>query len=220
MAKTYFSQYIDDINRIIKESINKHDMASIALENARKRNEKARADSDYSFDKKIVEAARFREAEAEYRESMKSLQDETDTAFQTLRQSLVKHIAEYTAADPGKVDQSAVMLLNSGSMRDTDLVALANKYWNNPTMLKLVAGEAEKNLTNSKTARSLAMKITEYISPDTRLRVFDDTVSIAKRTIQNNEHAASTFQRLWDEQFYSSAKHNMATLDSFNMEVM
>ena len=34
MAKTYFSQYIDDIDKIIKEAVNKHDMASIALAKA------------------------------------------------------------------------------------------------------------------------------------------------------------------------------------------
>lgn len=220
MAKTYFSQYIDDINKIIKAAINKHDMASIALADARQRNANAQANPEYSRDKKIVEAAAFREAEAEYRKSIEAIQNEADAAFKALRMSLAKHIAEYIAADPGKVDQSAVMLLNSGSMRDTDLVALANKYWNNPTMLKLVAGAAEKNLTDSKIARHLAVKIAEYVSPDARLRAYDDTVSIAKRTIQESETTAATFQRMWDEELYGSAKNNMASLDSFSVEVM
>ena len=142
MANTYFTQYIDDINRIIREARNKHDMASVALENARKRNEKAQSNREYSADKKMVEAVQFREAEAEYRKSVRNLQDETAATFKALRQSLVKHIAEYTTADPGKVDQNAVVLLNSGAMRDSDLVAMANQNWNNPTMLKLIAGNA------------------------------------------------------------------------------
>ena len=219
MAKTYFSQYIDDVDKIIKEAVHKHDKASIELEDARKRNERAQANQEYSRDKKTVEAAAFREAQAAYRKSVQSLQDEADTAFKSLRLSLAKHIAEYTAADPEKVDQNTVMLLNSGVMRDTDLVSMANKYWNNPTMLKLIAGEAEKNLTDSKTARYLAVKIAEYISPNTRLSVFDNTVSIAMRTIADDGHRAGVFQKMWNEEFYPSAKANMAALDGFNMEV-
>lgn len=220
MAKTYFSQYIDDIDKIIKEAVNKHDMASIALANARKRNEKAQANRDYSHDKKTVKAAMFREAEADYKKEVVAIQDDMETSFKALRLSLVKHIAEYTAADPGKVDQSAVMLLNSGSMRDTDLVALANKYWNNPTMLKLVASAAEKNLTDSKTARVLALKIAEYISPDTRLRVFDSAVDAAKRTVNHSESYSASFQKFWANEAYNALKTDMSRLDTFSMEVM
>lgn len=220
MAKTYFSQYIDDIDKIIKEAVNKHDMASIALANARKRNEKAQTNRDYSHDKKTVEAAMYREAEADYKKEVVAIQNDMETSFKALRLSLAKHIAEYTAADPGKVDQSAVMLLNSGSMRDTDLVALANKYWNNPTMLKLVASAAEKNLTDSKTARYLALKIAEYISPDTRLRVFDSAVDTAKRTVNHSESYSASFQKFWAGEAYNALKADMSRLDTFSMEVM
>lgn len=219
MAKTYFSQYIDDVDKIIKETVHKHDMASIALADARTRNEKAQANREYSRDKKAVEAAAYREAEADHRKSLRSLQDETRATFKALRQSLEKHIAEYTAADPEKVDQNAVVLLNSGVMRDTDLVAMANKYWNNPTMLKLIAGEAEKNLTDSKTARILAVEIAQYISPVSRLKNFDDAVDVAMRTIQDNERIAAVFQKEWAERFYPAIKGNMSALDSFAVEV-
>lgn len=220
MTKTYFSQYIDDIDKIIKEAVNKHDMASIALANARKRNEKAQANRDSSRDKKTVEAAMFREAERDYKKEVDSIQSDMETSFKALRLSLEKHIAEYTAADPEKVDQSAVMLLNSGAMRDTDLVSLANKYWNNPTMLKLVAGAAEKNLTDSKTARYLALKIDEYISPDSRLRVFDNAVDAAKRTVNHSENYSANLQKFWAEEAYGPLKTDMSRLDTFSMEVV
>lgn len=220
MAKTYFSQYIDDVDKIAKEYWHKHDMVSIALADARKRNEKAQANSEYSRDKKTVAAAAFREAEREYKKAVESIQNEMVTSFKALRQSLAKHIAEYTAADPGKVDQNAVVLLNSGVMRDTDLVAMANKYWNNPTMLKLIAGEAEKNLTDSKTARYLAVKIAEYISPDARLRVFDSAVDAAKRTVSQSESYSASFQKFWSGEAYNALKTHMSNLDTFSTEVM
>ena len=220
MAKTYFSQYIDDIDKIIKEAVNKHDMASIALADARTRNEKAQANREYSRDKKTVEAAAYREAESDYKKKVDSIQSDMEASFKALRQSLVKHIAEYTAADPEKVDQNAVMLLSSGAMRDTDLVAMANKYWNNPTMLKLIAGEAGKNLTDSKTARVLAVEIDRYISPDTRLRVFDSAVSAAKRTVSHSESYSAAFQKFWANEAYGPLKADMSRLDTFSVEVM
>ena len=219
MAKTYFSQYIDDVDKIIKEAVHKHDMASIALADARTRNEKAQANREYSRDKKTVEAAAYREAERDYKKEVESIQIDMEKSFKALRQSLVKHIAQYTAADPEKVDQNAVMLLSSGAMRDTDLVAMANKYWNNPTMLKLIAGEAEKNPTDSKTARILAVEIAQYISPVSRLKNFDDAVDVAMRTIQDNERIAAVFQKEWGERFYPAIKDNMSALDGFRVEV-
>ena len=70
MAKTYFSQYIDDVDKITREAINKHDMASIALADARTRKEKAQANREYSHDKKVVEAAAYREAESDYKKKV------------------------------------------------------------------------------------------------------------------------------------------------------
>jgi len=111
------------------------------------------------------------------------------------------------------------MLLNSGAMKDTDLVALANKYWNNPTMLKMIACQAEKNLDDSKIARFLATKISRYIAPTDRLRVFDDAVSVAMRTIQDNGNIAGTFQQKWSAEFKDSLRAAMAQHDTFKMEV-
>ena len=220
MAKTYFSQYIDDIDKIIKEAVNKHDMVSIALADARTRNEKAQANRDYSHNRKAAEAEAYREAERDYKKKVESIQRDMEASFKALRQSLAKHIAQYTAADPEKVDQNAVMLLNSGAMRDTDLVAMANKYWNNPTMLKLISGEAEKNLTDSKTARVLVVEIANHISPDNRLRVFDSAVDAAKRTVNKSESYSAAFQKFWANEAYGPLKADMSRLDNFGMEVM
>lgn len=219
MANTYFAQYIDDINSIIKEARHRHDKASIALKNALERNEAAQANKDYSLERKRLEATECREAEKNYRKAIETIQSESRQALGAVRQALAKHAIEYAAADPTKVDQGAVMLLQSGVMGDADLVSLSEKFWNNPTMLKLVAAEAEKNKSNSKMALYLSSKIQTYLSPESRLRVFDDTVSIAMRSLHSDENAASLFQKLWDEQYYQAAKNGMATLDSFSAEV-
>lgn len=216
MANTYFAQYIDDINRVIAEAIDKHDEASKALAWAHSRSEESKRDG--SRDKQIVAAAQLREAEANYNSKVRNIELEVDMAFKAIRQELEKHSVRYTAADPDRVDQNAVSLLNSGVMSDADFVAMANKYWNNPTMLKLIAGAAEQNLTDSKTARFLAVKIAEFIAPDTRLGVFDDTVSIAKRAIQSDTAAAEIYKKMWDEQFYSEMRKAMDSLDTFSME--
>lgn len=220
MAKTYFSQYIDDLNKIIKDVREKHDMESIQRENARKDYEKVNFDSSASADKKVVAAAAFREAETAYRVNLESLQRETERELKTLRGSFEKCIAEYTNADPDQLDQSAVMLLNSGAMKDTDLLALANKYATNPTMLKMVSGCAEKMLDKSKVARIMVMQISNYLSPANRLRLFDDAVRIAMRTIQSGGNVAGTFQKSWDTEYYPAIREAMEATEEFHVEVM
>lgn len=217
MAKTYFSQYIDDLNKIIKDAREKHDMESIQRENARKDYEKVNFDRSASADKKVVAAAAFREAETAYRVNLESLQRETERELKTLRGSFEKCIAEYTTADPDHLDQSAVMLLNSGAMKDTDLLALANKYATNPTMLKMVSGCADKMLDKSKVARIMVMQINNYLSPTYRLRLFDDAVSIAMRTIDRNESRSGAFQKSWDENYYPAIRKDMAATEEFHL---
>lgn len=216
MAHTYFAQYIDDVKGIVREAVDKHNKAATALAAARRENEESKRSGD--SDKQIVAAAYLRAAEAEYNDKVRNIEIDADMAFKAVRQELEKHSVNYTAVNPDRVDQNAVALLNSGVMSDADLVAMADKYWNNPTMLKLVAGAAEKNLTDSQTARYLAVRIAGFISPDTRLGVFDDTVSIAKRTIQADTTAAEIYKRMWDEQFYSDMRKAMESLDTFTME--
>lgn len=220
MANTYFSQYIDDIDTVIKEARIKHDLAFIALENAQEANKKAQLDQNISHHRKAIVAAQLREAEDEHRKTLNSLQVEAESSIKTLRRSFEKHIAEYSVADPSKVDQSTVMLLNSGAMRDTDLVALANKFWNNPTMLKLIMAESDKNLTDSKIARYLSVRIAHHLSPTYRLSIFDSAAEVAMRTIHPRASLARMHQKDWAETFFNEYRAAMAQTDTFRMEVV
>ena len=112
------------------------------------------------------------------------------------------------------------MLLNSGIMKDTDLLAFANKYATNPTMLKVVSGYADKMLDKSKVSRIMVTQINNYLSPTYRLRLFDDAVSIAMRTIQNHGSIAGTFQKSWDETYFPAIRKDMAATEEFHLEVM
>ena len=219
MKKTCFSQYIDDINDIIKEARLKHDRASIELERATKNSEKAIRDNRAGTDKRIIAEAQKREAEAEYRKSVHAIQEEADAAIKALRKSLEKHIMEYVAADPEKVDQGAVVLLNSGVMREWDFLSLANKFGDNPTMLNLIAGVASKEMPDSRGARYLAEQIREHITPAARMSLFDEANRLALRTIQDDGNMAGRYQKLWDENFYGTLKKNMGATETFKMEV-
>lgn len=218
MAQTYFTQYIDNINLIMQEARAKHNKAADAFTEAEKSNKEAQSNPKFSPAWKMVEAEKFHAAKQEYNEAVKKINEEAALSISAVRHTLTRHIAKYVAADPEKVDQSAVMLLNSGAMSDGDLVALANKFWNNPTMLKLISSHAEKNLDNSRSARLLASSISKYLAPESRLGVFDSAARIASRALSADPGRAATFQKHWDDHFYGELKDEMSALDSFSVE--
>lgn len=219
MERNYFTQYIDDINKIALEAREKYTKVSTALVDTQQAANAARIKYPVGDNKRIVAEASYKEAEAGYKRAVNDIQDELGKGFQNLRKTLLKHIAEYTAADPGKVDQNSIALLNSGAMTASDLVALANKHWNNPTMLKLVSAQAQKMPKENRIAGLLTNKIEEYISPEVRLNVFDTAVSCAQRTIQQDGYSATGFQKMWDNEFYEKMKSHMARFDTFSVNV-
>lgn len=218
MKYTYFSQYIDDIDAITRKAREEHDNVATKLETARAHNDATKRDRQASQDKRMIVAAQLREAEAEYKKSVEAIENEASTAFMKLRRSLVKDITEYTAADPSKIDQNAVMLLNSGAMSDADLVALANRFWNSPTMLKLISGKAQKMLDDSRIARLLATKIADFVSSKSRLEVFDTAAHITQRSIHRSGNLM--YKERLNDDILPGLRECMAQLDGFHMEAV
>lgn len=216
MKNIAFNKYIDGINTIIKDARTRHDLASIALHRAIERHESVQK-SGASPAKMAVAAAQVREAKEQYWTDVKDILSDTDEKFSNLRKELSETATRYFSADPESVDHDAVALLNSGVMSETDLAVLAKKFWGNATMLKLISGKAQD--LNTRTAAVLCDKIDNYMSVKNRLSVFDDAVSIAKRTIQADENMAGVFQTEWDNRFYESLRNNMAEFDNFPLEV-
>ena len=193
MKKKYFAEYIDEIDRIAKEARIRQDLASIALKKAEEKLNKDLKKTNLSVARKSAYREEFAEAEAAYRKEVEKIRVKMENDFRVLRGDLKKDVYEYLAADPGKVDQNAVALLSSGAINGVDLAAMSNKYWNNPTMLKLIKDRAEN--VQDDAAKSIRRTLSVHLNPETRLTNYDSAVHIAMKTIRHESGLSDGMQK-------------------------
>lgn len=217
MKKKHFAEYIDEIDRIAKEARIRQDLASITLKKAEEKFNKDLKNPNLSITRKNASREEFSEAEAAYRKEVESIRVDMENNFRVMREDLKKDVYEYVGANPDRVDQNAVALLSNGVVNDADLVSMSNKYWNNPTMLKLIAKHA--NDIQSRTASMIRLKISTYVSPDTRLNLYDQSVKIAMRTVQHDGGISGSLQKSWDNEWHEKLRAAMAETDTFSVEV-
>lgn len=215
MEKTYFAQYIDDLNAISKGARAKIEKADKELAAVKEKAGQAIRQFPVGHDKRTRAEIDMREAVDKYHHAILEVQAEADTKVKDTRGALVKHLETWAEAKPEMVDNNAVTLLSSGALVSSDLVALAEKNWNNPTMLKLIRTQAQK--TNDRLSAALDIKIRDFLAPTQRMRLFDDTAAIVAKTYQTNTDIALKIGAVWDEQFYDSARSHMAAFEAFQM---
>ena len=85
---------------------------------------------------------------------------DTDATLNTgraaLRMELKADIHKRSLANPGDVISAAITLLDSGIMTADDLLALADRYNDNPTMLRLIMPRARQAMCTANTTRDHA----------------------------------------------------------------
>ena len=171
-----------------------------------------------SVTRKNASREEFAEAESAYRKEVEKIRVNMENDFHALRGELKKDVYEYLAADPGKVDQNAVALLSSGAINGIDLAAMSNKYWNNPTMLKLIKDRAEN--VQDDAAKSVRRALSVHLNPETRLTNYDSAVHVAMKTIRHEPGLSDGMQKHWDTEWYEGLRANMAKTDAFSVEVV
>ena len=221
MGKTYFHQYIDDLDKIAKQYRVKHDLASVRVEKARQKNSQVQNDRASSADKRMVSAAALREAEREHKRDMEEIEAGADREIKALRKNFEQHMAEFFTAKPEKIDQAAVSLMASGIMKASDLEALANQHANNPTMLRLISSHAHAMNEGKGTdlidrrASVLHGIIERFCATKERLDLFDTAAKVVLMSVDRDEYRAGAFQREWDGGVYSNIKAHMTRMESF-----
>lgn len=224
MKHQYFADYITELDKIYRESREAHDLASIKVSEARKAMDEITpmypigSDGNIHYNRQLAEQ-NYKDALRGYAESMKHLEEGISAQVKALRADLAKDVAEFVKIDPAAVDANTMTLLNSGALTGRDFLDLANKFWNNPTMLRLISAEAQKRLDKSAIARHLAVRIAKFTEPKARLQIFDEATDILSRTVRPDSSLSGAMQQRWDSEYLSAFRANMAALDSFSLEV-
>lgn len=226
MKHKYFANFLDDIQDVYDEHIKKYQEAFSDLERARKAKERVDSNPGDRFfgEKRHLAAKELVVAEREFKMAADKIQNEAMYAVDALKKALKNDVAEYAAADPGKLDANTVTLLNSGILGSRDLVGLANKNWGNPTMLRLIENYAnriaESDLSGHDRAvvNTLRQRINSHCGEKDRIDIMDAAGAWVRKCLQGNEYVAAAMQREAPNAF-GHLRELMASTDTFSMEV-
>lgn len=98
----------------------------------------AKADCKRMEDQPQAEAA-LQAAEQAHAAELSAAEEKARSAYTALRAELAEKVRKASLVSPGDVEPQALALLESGVMKADDFAALAERYGENPTMLRLVS---------------------------------------------------------------------------------
>ena len=117
--------------------------------------QKAKKASKAMEDKDAAEAA-CTAAEQAYSAAVTDADASLNAARSALRMELKESVHKQTIANPDDVVSTAITLLDSDVMTADDLLALTDRYSNNPTMLRLIMPRVRQAMCTANTTRDHA----------------------------------------------------------------
>lgn len=132
-----------------------YDTAKVAKAAALTRLQKAKMAAGKIEDKAAAEAA-CTAAERAYSAAVTDAGTILNAGRAALRVELKADVHKRSLVNPGDVISAAITLLDSGIMTADDLLALADRYNDNPTMLRLIMPRARQAMCAANTTRDHA----------------------------------------------------------------
>lgn len=200
------SDFIDEMEGIYRTSRaiynrlqEKVDNARAAMNAAHKAfNESTGANRQIAEARYTIAKDALKNAEDAFRKDVYELGNSHDAKVAELRQRFDDHLNEHYSASPDKLDAATMQLLNAGICTPVELARLAERHKDNPTMLRIVAGYADKIADNRNqshenymTCRSIAMMASRVKDGSREMNVFDSAVTSLRYGIQNDPATAN-----------------------------
>lgn len=177
-----FNHYAQELDKAFKEAAEQYTILYNNLEDAKFRHNTRRDSLDR------VERAR---AELDLEEAQNNITSQRDVIWgnfeskmKMLRAELAKEVKAASLVNPEAIDNAALELLKTGAMTPEEYAHFADKYDENPTMLRLIghyAGEASNKATDGKTSVALAGIASACAAGESKaMRAWDDLERTAK----------------------------------------
>jgi hypothetical protein len=135
-----FNHFAKDLDAAFKAARGEYAAAYNAVEQARK----AMQDAGPDALKRQIATLQLQEAENSLRKEAARIWTEFDEKAADLRRALEKEVQTSNLADPSAIDSNAVELMKTGVLTVDDYFGLADRYGENPTMLKLIGHYAKE----------------------------------------------------------------------------
>lgn len=211
-----FEKSIDRIDEIMKDTGSKLAALDAAIQAERERIQKGRRAPNVSPAKLQVLTEERESLEKKYREDTAAVIAEAKQDAQEARSALEREVQDFSVLHPEEVNNAALAILNAGIAGPDDLIHLANEHGGSPTMLRLIASNAERLMDSDPTARNLVAQIRTFIDPEARLDVFDGAVLNAH--IGADPALFSIARDAWTEHAYPRFKADMKELNTFTFQ--
>ena len=132
-----------------------------------------------------------------FRKAILKVQDAHNTEVKELRGQFAAFLDESYAANPDALDTGTMTLLSSGICSPAELLKLAERHANNPTMLRLVSAQAEKihdrkKMTKEESISCITVRqmASSARNGDRELAIFDSAVGACERGLQIDTRTA------------------------------
>ena len=177
-----FNHYAQELDKAFKEAAEQYTILYKNL-NACKRKHNTYKDSLDRVERVRAELD-LEEAQQHITSLQSAIWDEFNDKVKMLRKELEKEVKAASLVNPDAIDNAALELLKTGAMTPEEYAHFADKYDENPTMLRLIghyAGEASNKATDGKTSVALAGIASACAAGESKaMRAWDDLERTAK----------------------------------------
>lgn len=135
-----FNHFAKELDAAFKAARGEYAAAYNTVEQARK----AMQDAGPDALKRQIATLQLQEAENSLRKEAARIWTEFDAKAADLRRALEKEVQTSNLADPSAIDSNAVELMKTGVLTVDDYFSFADRYSENPTMLKLIGYYAKE----------------------------------------------------------------------------
>lgn len=172
-----YNHFAKDLDVAFKAARDEYISAYNALEGVRQRTREPGMDPM----KKQLAALQLQEAESTFKKENSRIWEQFDAKAAELGKALEQEVKAGSLADPDAVDNGAIKLMETGVLSADDFYSFADRYSENPTMLKLIghyAKEAAENTDNRKDAVALRVLSQECEKGRSKvMKSWDDLIS-------------------------------------------
>jgi hypothetical protein len=154
------------------------------LEVSREAYRKTNGDKSKSKAAREVSRENLQTAEKAYSTAISAARGEALAAMDQTRTELAAAVKTFLKVKPQETDNNAMALLSSGMLTADDLTGLAGQFGNNATMLRVIAGAAQR-LDDSR-AQGLALQILGFLDPDARTAKLDGFIAQIRQGLTAN----------------------------------
>ena len=126
------------------------------------------------------------------KDQLKNVSDGFTEAAEAIKAECKDRFKSTYGIDPGKIDNNAVILIQSGALSPAELLALSDKYKNNATMRRLIGAELLKS--GDEEAQSVGQVIFDDSKQQPHMDILNNLIGIGHMALRVDEGDGYTLE--------------------------